>query len=198
MGNKTALYQCHLDASAKMVDFAGWDMPINYGSQITEHQMVRGDAGMFDVSHMTVVDIGGAMAKPFLRHLLANDVDRLKIEGKALYSCMLNQQGGIIDDLIVYYLRHQQYRLVINSATREKDLGWIREQAEGFSDLGILWREDVALLAVQGPNARDKVISLFAEDEHATAEPIPIGGTFAGFCGSNRLHRRRWLRADDA
>ena len=128
MGNKTPLYQCHLDAGAKMVDFAGWDMPINYGSQIAEHEAVRSDAGMFDVSHMTVVDVSGAAAKSYLQYLLANDVDKLKIPGKALYSCMLNDQGGVIDDLIVYYLRDNFYRVVINSATREKDLAWLDRQ----------------------------------------------------------------------
>ena len=120
MGNKTPLYQSHVDASAKMVDFAGWDMPINYGSQIKEHEIVRSDAGMFDVSHMNVVDVSGGDAQDFLQYLLANDVARLTVEGKALYSCMLNPDGGVIDDLIVYYLRDQHYRVVINSATRFK------------------------------------------------------------------------------
>ncbi len=163
MGNRTPLYQCHLDAGAKIVDFAGWDMPINYGSQIAEHEAVRGDAGMFDVSHMTVVDVSGGDAKTYLQHLLANDVDRLQLSGKALYSCMLNQQGGVIDDLIVYYLRDGFYRVVINSATREKDLAWLDRQAQGYADLGIKFRDDVAMLAVQGPNARDKAIGLFED-----------------------------------
>ena len=163
MGNRTPLYPCHLDAGAKMVDFAGWDMPINYGSQIAEHEAVRSDAGMFDVSHMTVVDVSGTSAKAYLQYLLANDVDRLKMPGKALYSCMLNQQGGVVDDLIVYYLRDNFYRVVINSATREKDLAWLDRQAEGYDDLGIKFRDDVAMLAVQGPNARHKAIELFAD-----------------------------------
>jgi aminomethyltransferase len=128
MGNRTPLYQCHLDAGAKIVDFAGWDMPINYGSQIAEHEAVRSDAGMFDVSHMTVVDVSGADARAYLQQLLANDVGRLQLPGKALYSCMLNQQGGVIDDLIVYYLRDRFYRVVINSATREKGLCRSRNQ----------------------------------------------------------------------
>ncbi|MDH3218676.1 MAG: glycine cleavage system aminomethyltransferase GcvT [Gammaproteobacteria bacterium] len=161
MGNKTPLYQCHLDAGAKMVDFAGWDMPINYGSQIAEHEAVRSDAGMFDVSHMTVVDVNGAQAKAYLQRLLANDVAKLILPGKALYSCMLNEQGGVIDDLIVYFLRDNHYRVVINSATREKDLEWLDRQAHGYSDLTVKFRDDVALLAVQGPNARDRVIGLF-------------------------------------
>ena len=118
-----------------MVPFAGWDMPSNYGSQITEHEVVRSDAGMFDVSHMTVVDVSGAEAKAYLQHLLANDVARLGVEGKALYSCMLNEQGGVIDDLIAYYLRDNFYRVIINSATREKDLAWLAAQAEAFTDI---------------------------------------------------------------
>ena len=153
MANKTPLYQCHLDAGAKLVDFAGWDMPINYGSQITEHEIVRSDAGMFDVSHMTVVDVSGSEAKAYLQNLLANDVARLKVEGKALYSCMLNEQGGVIDDLIVYFLRENFYRVVINSATREKDLAWLARQAEAYSDLNTRFRDDVAIIAVQGPCA---------------------------------------------
>ena len=149
MGNKTPLYQSHLDAGARIVDFAGWDMPINYGSQIAEHEAVRTDAGMFDVSHMTVVDVSGGDAKAYLQHLLANDVARLQIPGKALYSCMLNQTGGVIDDLIVYFLHDNFYRVVINSATREKDLAWLDQQAGAYGDLGIRFRGDVAMLAVQ-------------------------------------------------
>jgi len=163
MGNKTPLYQCHLDAGAKIVGFAGWDMPINYGSQISEHEAVRSDAGMFDVSHMTVVDVSGGDAKAYLQYLLANDVARLTVTGKALYSCMLNEQGGVIDDLITYYLRDNFYRVVINSATREKDLAWLELQAQSYSDLSIKFRDDVAMLAAQGPNARDKATGLFAE-----------------------------------
>ncbi len=117
MGKRTPLYDMHVAQNAKMVDFGGWDMPINYGSQIEEHHQVRKDAGMFDVSHMTVVDLEGEGTRDFLRHLLANDVARLKDEGKALYSCMLNEQGGVIDDLIVYFLRNDFYRMVINAAT---------------------------------------------------------------------------------
>jgi aminomethyltransferase len=144
-----------------MVDFAGWDMPINYGSQISEHEAVRSDAGMFDVSHMTVVDIGGGDARAYLRRLLANDVARLTLPGKALYSCMLNEQGGVVDDLIVYYLRDNFYRVVINSATREKDLAWLDRQAQAYSDLNIRFRGDVAMIAVQGPHAIEKCLPLF-------------------------------------
>jgi aminomethyltransferase len=172
MGNKTPLYQCHLDAGAKIVDFAGWDMPINYGSQISEHEAVRNDAGMFDVSHMTVVDVSGGDAKAYLQYLLANDVARLTVSGKALYSCMLNEQGGVIDDLITYYLRDNFYRVVINSATREKDLAWLELQAQSYSDLKIKFRDDVAMLAVQGPNARDRATQLFAEYQQSPLEQL--------------------------
>jgi len=164
MGNKTPLYSCHLDAGAKIVDFAGWDMPSNYGSQLTEHEVVRSDAGMFDVSHMTVVDVSGKNARAYLQYLLANDVAKLGTRGKALYSCMLNDQGGVIDDLIVYFLRDNFYRVVINSATREKDLAWLQQQGQKFTDINIKFRDDVAMIAVQGPRAIEKSLPLF--DEH--------------------------------
>src|SRR5665213_2042633 len=125
MGNKTPLYDSHLQANAKIVDFAGWDMPLHYGSQIQEHHAVRQNAGVFDVSHMTIVDINGQQVQAFLRYLLANDVARL-VDGKALYTCMLNPDGGIIDDLIVYKINDSMYRLIVNSGTHDKDLAWIK------------------------------------------------------------------------
>ncbi len=156
MTKRTALHPQHLAANAKMVDFFGWEMPLHYGSQIEEHHAVRQDAGMFDVSHMTIVDVEGSEAKAYLQHLLANNVDKLKLPGKALYSCMLNDEGGVIDDLIAYYFDDTHYRLVVNSATRDKDVPWIEKQAKGF-DVAIHERDQYAMLAVQGPNARDKV-----------------------------------------
>jgi len=153
MGNKTVLYAKHLEAKAKIVDFGGWDMPINYGSQIEEHHAVRNNVGMFDVSHMTVVDVAGADAKAYLQYLLANDVDKLTLQGKALYSAMLNEHGGVIDDLIVY-LTQTGYRLVVNCATREKDLAWMQLHAALYSNLTIQERPELAMLAIQGPNAR--------------------------------------------
>ncbi len=155
MGKRTPLYDMHVAQKAKIVDFGGWDMPINYGSQIEEHHQVRNDAGMFDVSHMTVVDLKGEGTRDFLRYLLANDVARLKDKGKALYSCMLNEQGGVIDDLIVYFLQDDFYRMVVNAATTEKDLAWIEKQAANFK-LTVTVRDDLAMIAVQGPNARAK------------------------------------------
>ena len=147
MNQKTALYAAHVDLGAKMVDFFGWDMPINYGSQIEEHHAVRQDAGMFDVSHMTIVDVQGAQAQDYLRHLLANDVAKLTVKGKALYSGMLNEAGGVIDDLIVYHFDATNYRVVVNSATREKDLNWLNQQAEGF-DVDVMPRDNRCFLYV--------------------------------------------------
>src|SRR5210317_978472 len=123
--NKTALYDCHTSMNGKIVDFSGWDMPIHYGSQIEEHKQVRSSAGMFDVSHMTVLDMKGENVKAFLSKLFANDISRLKSPGKALYSCMLNEDGGIIDDLITYYMNDEYYRTVVNAGTRDKDIAWI-------------------------------------------------------------------------
>ena len=162
MGKHTPLYDMHVAQNAKIVDFGGWDMPINYGSQIDEHHQVRNDAGMFDVSHMTVVDLEGEGSRDFLRYLLANDVARLKDAGKALYSCMLNEQGGVVDDLIVYFLRNDFYRMVVNAATTEKDLAWIEKQAANF-DVLVTVREDLAMIAVQGPNARAKANQAMGE-----------------------------------
>jgi aminomethyltransferase len=162
MIKKTILNETHRALGARMVDFGGWDMPVNYGSQIDEHHDVRQSAGMFDVSHMTVVDISGAQAKPFLQQLLANDVAKLTRQGKALYSCMLNEDAGVIDDLIVYYLDDENYRLVVNASTRDKDLAWIARQAESF-DVSVDERPKLAMIAVQGPKARQKTCPLVPE-----------------------------------
>ncbi|HET8552802.1 MAG TPA: glycine cleavage system aminomethyltransferase GcvT [Gammaproteobacteria bacterium] len=168
MANRTPLYARHLELGAKTIDFGGWDMPIHYGSQIEEHHHVRRDAGMFDVSHMTIVDIGGAGARDFLRRLLANDIAKLKEPGKALYGCMLNERGGVIDDLITYYLSPDRYRVIVNAATHDKDLAWMRRQAATF-DLGISERTDAALVAIQGPEARNKVAGTLDADAREAA-----------------------------
>jgi aminomethyltransferase len=167
MIRKTHLYEAHARASAKFVDFGGWKKPISYGSQLEEHHAVRAAAGMFDVSHMTAVDLTGPGVRAFLTRLLANDVARLQQAGKALYSCMLNEQGGVIDDLITYYLDEQHFRLVINAATTEKDLAWIMAQSADW-DVEIRPRRDLAMIAVQGPLARQKVMSLLP-GEHVEA-----------------------------
>lgn len=158
MGKKTPLYDSHLAAHGKMVDFAGWDLPIHYGSQLAEHQAVRENAGVFDVSHMTVIDLEGEGAAPYLKILLANNIDRLSA-GKALYSCMLNEQGGILDDLIVYKIRDNFYRLVVNAATREKDLAWLRKHLGTYA-VELKQRDDMVMLATQGPKTSEKIKTL--------------------------------------
>jgi aminomethyltransferase len=159
MLRKTALHPQHQALGAKLVDFAGWEMPIQYASQLDEHHAVRAGAGMFDVAHMTAVDLHGARSREFLRHLLANDVAKLKTPGKALYSCMLNPAGGVIDDLIVYFLGEDFFRLVVNAGTTDKDLAWLRQQAPVY-DVEVRPRGDLGILAVQGPQARGKVEAL--------------------------------------
>ena len=164
MPKRTPLYDAHVAANARMVDFGGWEMPINYGSQIEEHHKVRQASGMFDVSHMTVVDINGAQARHFLSHLLANDIAKLNSPGKAFYSCMLNEQGGVIDDLITYFLDETFFRVVVNAATHDKDMAWITTQADTF-DVVVNERPELAMIAVQGPDARGIVLSLLAEND---------------------------------
>lgn len=156
MLKKTALHAEHQALGARLVDFAGWEMPIQYQSQLDEHHAVRQSAGMFDVAHMSAVDLHGPRVREFLRQLLANDVAKLKVPGKALYSCMLREDAGIIDDLIAYYLREDWFRLVVNAGTTEKDLAWIRPRAAAFG-VEVKHRTDIGILAVQGPQAREKV-----------------------------------------
>lgn len=151
MLKKTLLNSWHAKHKAKLVDFAGWEMPLNYGSQIEEHNAVREHVGIFDVSHMGVVDIEGEDATYYLRHLLANDVAKLS-DGQALYSCMLNEQGGIKDDLIVYRFSSTHYRIVVNASMRESDVAWMKEQAERY-DVWIELLPDFCIFAVQGPSA---------------------------------------------
>ena len=156
MGHRTALYPVHVELGARMVDFGGWDMPLHYGSQIEEHHAVRRGAGVFDVSHMRAVDATGPGARAYLRRLLANDVAKLRVPGKALYSCMLDPLGGVVDDLIVYHLDESWFRVVLNAATTVKDLAWMRAEAAGFA-VELRPRPDLAMLAVQGPRARSLV-----------------------------------------
>jgi len=195
---RTPLYDSHLAAGAKMVDFSGWEMPIHYGSQIEEHHAVRRDAGMFDVSHMCALDLAGPDATRWLRHLLANDVAKLTTPGKALYSCMLDQDAGVIDDLIVYFFTPERYRIVVNAGTAAKDIAWMRGQLEGFKAELIVRRringdavaiiaaqgpdaqerrltssDSVAMIAVQGPKARERFWTAFP-DSRAATEPLGI------------------------
>jgi len=169
MPHTTILNARHRALGARMVDFGGWDMPLNYGSQIEEHHQVRRDAGMFDVSHMTVIDLHGENVRAFLRHLVANSVAKLTAPGKALYTCMLNENGGVIDDLIIYYLTESRFRLVVNAATREKDLTWINQHAHAFN-VDVRERDELAIIAVQGPNARERAAQILpAHAEALTA-----------------------------
>lgn len=167
---RTALYAQHQAMAGKLVDFGGWEMPLNYGSQMEEHHKVRRDAGMFDVSHMTIVDITGVDAKAFLQYLLANDIEKIcSLKGKALYSGMLNADGGVIDDLIVYNMGGW-FRTVVNCATREKDLAWMNEQARSYQ-VSLTERDTLSIVAVQGPEAINKVRSALSNEFAA-----PING----------------------
>ncbi len=186
MGHRTPLYDKHVSLGAKIVDFGGWDMPIHYGSQIEEHHQVRRDAGMFDVSHMVVSDFRGDKVRDFLKTLLANNVDKLKTPGRALYTCMLTAKGGVIDDLIVYYLNDSWYRVVSNAGTHDKDMAWMTAAAKEFGrsrhpasrdtspsmDVGgvtMTERPDLAMIAVQGPNAKEKVYAALGENLRESA-----------------------------
>ncbi|WP_034916783.1 MULTISPECIES: glycine cleavage system aminomethyltransferase GcvT [Erwinia] len=180
MTQQTPLFEQHHACGARMVDFHGWMMPLHYGSQMDEHHAVRTDAGMFDVSHMTIIDLRGARTRDFLRYLLANDVAKLTQPGKALYTAMLNASAGVIDDLIVYFMTEDYFRLVVNSATREKDLAWISQHAQGYG-VTLTERDDLSLIAVQGPNAQAKAQSLFdAAQRQAVAGMKPFFGVQAG------------------
>jgi aminomethyltransferase len=163
MDSKTPLYDKHVEAGARIVDFSGWELPLHYGSQKEEHHAVRNNAGVFDVSHMTIADLRGEGVRDFLRFLLANDVAKLQEAGKALYSAMLNEMGGVIDDLIVYFMHESWFRLIVNAATREKDLAWIRRSAESY-DVEVSECTGVAMIAVQGPNARELAASCIDDE----------------------------------
>ena len=181
MTQQPVLNALHRSLNAKMVDFGGWDMPLHYGSQLEEHHAVRRDSGVFDVSHMCAVDVTGQDAKNFLLRLLANSVDKLKEPGKALYSTMLNDAGGVIDDLIVYFIRDGVYRVVINAGTAEKDLAWMAARLHEWRfDAALLSRRDLAILAVQGPNALEKVWRVLPQIRANTEILKPFGSTTVG------------------
>jgi len=180
MGLRTPLYDQHREAGARIVDFGGWDMPLHYGSQKEEHHAVRQNAGVFDVSHMTIVDLSGDRVREFLQYLVANDVAKLKDYGKALYTAMLNPDGGVIDDLIIYFMGDTDYRLIVNAGTREKDLAWIREQVGSF-DVVVTERAELAMVAVQGPNARELAAPCIdAQFRDAAVALLPFNGLQAG------------------
>jgi aminomethyltransferase len=183
----TPLNAVHRALGARMVDFGGWEMPLHYGSQIEEHHRVRRDAGMFDVSHMRVVDVEGTGAEAFLRRALANDVARLA-DGRALYSCMLDAEGGILDDLIVYRRGAQRYRLIVNAGTAQSDCEWLEAQRNGEATVSLVPRRDLALIAVQGPRALEKLAAALPDAARA-AQPLrafacaETGETFVGRTG---------------
>lgn len=185
MLKKTALHPEHAQLGARLVDFAGWDMPIQYQSQLDEHHAVRQGAGMFDVAHMSAVDLRGPRTREFLRALLANDVAKLAMPGKALYSCMLREDAGIIDDLIVYFLNEEWFRLVVNAGTTDKDLAWLREHAPRYG-VEVHHRTDLGILAVQGPQARERVCALL---------PAPLNQMARGLTAFNAAYKDEWFVA---
>jgi aminomethyltransferase len=177
----TPLYELHRAAGARMVDFGGWEMPVNYGSQIEEHHAVRKSAGLFDVSHMLAVDIEGIGARDFLRRALANNVDKLKSAGKALYTCMLTEDGGVVDDLIVYFLREDHFRIVVNAGTAEKDFAWLGTLRSRWNALAtFVPRRDLAIIAIQGPRAREIFWNVFPATKAATEGLVPFSAALTG------------------
>jgi aminomethyltransferase len=177
----TPLNAVHRAAGARMVDFGGWDMPVNYGSQIEEHHAVRRDAGLFDVSHMQVVDLEGEGVREFLRTALANDVAKLKTPGRALYSCMLTESGGVVDDLIAYFFRDDWFRLVVNAGTASKDVAWLEKLRERVAPkLRITPRPDFAIVAIQGPRARERLWQAYPQLKAATETLAPFNAVLAG------------------
>lgn len=194
MLKKTVLNNAHRALGARMVDFGGWDMPVNYGSQIEEHHAVRRDSGMFDVSHMCPVDVVGKDARPFLSRLVANDVAKLKVSGKALYSCMLNEAGCVVDDLIIYFLTDERFRIVVNAGTADKDIAWMQARlADWKLDVTVTPRRDLAIIAVQGPNARTKVWEVLPGTKAATE---PLKPFFAAECADYFIGRTGYTGED--
>jgi aminomethyltransferase len=178
---QTPLNALHRELGAKMVDFGGWDMPVNYGSQIEEHHAVRRDCGLFDVSHMLPVDFKGAGVRDFLRGLVANNVDKLQIPGKALYSCMLNEAGGVIDDLIIYFMDEDWFRIVVNAGTADKDIAWMSAQRDKTAPtIEITPRRDLAMIAVQGPHAAVKLWNALPGSQALTENLKPFNAVVVG------------------
>jgi len=159
--HRTPLYRRHQQADARLVDFAGWQLPMDFGSALAEHRAVREHCGLFDVSHMAITDLEGATAGDALRLILAADVARLDDAppGKAQYGCLLNESGGIIDDLIIFRRAEGRYRLVSNAATREVVQGWLERLTAAFG-LRPQCRNDLAMIALQGPAAPNLIEQL--------------------------------------
>jgi aminomethyltransferase len=152
---RTPLHERHVAAGARMVPFAGWDMPVQYEGVIQEHRAVRTDAGVFDVSHMGEIEVEGPRAHDLLQSLLSNDLDRIGV-GAAQYTLLTNEHGGIIDDLIVYRLDEFRYLLIVNAANREADYEWLKNREHRGSDVRDV-SDEYALLAVQGPRAIERL-----------------------------------------
>ena len=177
----TPLNALHRAAGARMVDFGGWDMPVNYGSQIEEHHAVRRDAGLFDVSHMQVLEVEGTGARAFLQAALANDVTKLKVPGKALYSCMLTEAGGVVDDLICYFFREDWFRLVVNAGTAAKDIAWLdRLRERSIARVTVRPRRDLSIVAIQGPRARERFWQAYPALRAATEALGPFSAALMG------------------
>lgn len=193
MTQTTSLYQQHLALNALMVNFAGWKMPMHYGSQIEEHHAVRKSVGIFDVSHMVVVDISGSQSVKFLRLVLANDIAKLKTPGQALYTCMLNPQGGVIDDLIVYFLEESVYRVILNAACYEKDWAWLNDHKNDYVHLDMTLRDDLAMIAIQGPDALSVVKRIIPDQETAIDALKP----FSSFAYKEGLVARTGYTGED-
>ena len=162
MAKRTPLYEAHLAAGARMIEFAGFDMPVQYKGLVEEHLAVRERAGIFDVSHMGEIEVGGPSAVAVCQELTVNDVARLRI-GDAQYTLLCNESGGVLDDLVVYRLGAERYLLIVNAANAERDLGWITSHAAGRADV-VDRSAELALLALQGPEAEVALRQLTALD----------------------------------
>lgn len=191
--HKTALHDRHVAAGAAMVDFHGWLMPIQYTSIIDEHHAMRRAVGMTDISHMGQVEVDGPQAAEGLQRLMTNDLRKLTQNGQALYTLMLNEQGGIIDDLIVYRLEPQRYLVIVNCGGRTTDLDWMRAHAGRGITVKPIW-DGRGMLAVQGPKAGEMFTKLFGKGwdalERFTAQPRAFDGKQAlvsrtGYTGSD-------------
>ena len=156
--NKTPLNNAHIELGAKMVNFSHWEMPISYTSLIEEHHAVRNTAGVFDVSHMSIFDFNGGDQVAFFEKIFANDIKKISNEDKAIYGALLNEEGGILDDLIIYHA-NEKFRLVSNCSTREQNRQWYEKHAVEFG-VEVVERSDMGILAIQGPDALSKIQSI--------------------------------------
>ncbi|MDA9659660.1 glycine cleavage system aminomethyltransferase GcvT [Pseudomonadota bacterium] len=156
--NKTPLHNAHIQLGAKMVNFSNWEMPISYSSLIKEHNAVRNAAGIFDVSHMSVFDFDGGNQIAFFKKIFANDIKKIYKDNKAIYGALLNEEGGILDDLIIYHANNK-FRLVSNCSTREQNKQWLEKHAVEFG-VKVMERSDMGILAIQGPNALKKILEI--------------------------------------